>query len=184
MTPLLSIPHKLDRASLTCRAIIETPRGCRSKFDYDPETGLFLLDKRLPEGMSFPLDFGFIPSTKAEDGDPLDILVLYEEPIPVGMLLEVRLIGVIEGEQYEDGPVFRNDRLIGVATASRLHQDISEVGQLPKSFTDQLSHFWIVYNERQGRTFDFKGLHGPSQAADLLEKAAITADPEAEKNPA
>src|SRR5947209_14436383 len=83
MNAILTIPHRLDRSSLSCRAIIETPKGCRSKFDCDPETGLFRLHKRLPEGMSFPLDFGFIPSTKAEDGDPLDIVVLYEDPLPV-----------------------------------------------------------------------------------------------------
>jgi len=63
MNAILSIPHRLDRASLTCRAIIETPKGFRTKYDYDPETGLFFLDKVLPEGMCFPLDFGFIPST-------------------------------------------------------------------------------------------------------------------------
>jgi inorganic pyrophosphatase len=72
VTKLTKLPHDLDRDALTCRAVIETPKGSRSKFDYDPESGLFLLAGLVPEGMTFPLNFGFIPSTKAEDGDPLD----------------------------------------------------------------------------------------------------------------
>jgi inorganic pyrophosphatase len=68
---------------LTCRASIETPRGLRSKFDYDPESGLFELAGVLPAGMAFPLSFGFIPATKAEDGDPVDILVLADEICPL-----------------------------------------------------------------------------------------------------
>lgn len=172
MKSILSIPHRLDRDSMCCRAIIETPKGCRSKFDFDPETETFLLDKRLPEGMSFPLDFGFVPSTKAEDGDPLDIMVLYEEPIPVGTLLEVRLIGAVLGEQRQEGKTFRNDRLIGVARPSRLHQNIGEIGQLSQSFIDQLTGFWVTYNERQGRAFEIKGIGGPAEAAALVEKAS------------
>lgn len=137
---------------MTCRAIIETPKGCRSKIDYDPESGLFLLDKRLPEGLGFPLDFGFIPSTEAEDGDPLDIMVLYEEPLSVGLLVEVRLIGVILGEQGEGGPTFRNDRLLGVAVASRLYQDVTDAGQLSQPFIEGLSRFWVTYNQLQGKS--------------------------------
>jgi len=173
MKSLLSIPHHLDRPSMSCRAIIETPKGSRTKYDYDPESGLFLLDKLVPEGMSFPLDFGFIPSTKAEDGDPLDILVLHDEVIPVGALVEVRLVGVIVGDQRENGgPAVSNDRLIGISKASRLHERINDVQQLGEAFTDQLASFWINYNELLGRTFDCKGVRGPGEAATLVEAAS------------
>ena len=64
MPTAITLPHKLDRATMTCQAVIETPKGARSKYDYDPDTGLFRLAALLPEGMSFPLDFGFFPSTK------------------------------------------------------------------------------------------------------------------------
>ena len=174
MTSILSLPHQLDRASMRCRAIIETPKGSRTKFDYDPESGLFLLDKLLPEGMSFPLDFGFIPSTRAEDGDPLDILVLCDAPLPVGVLLEARLIGAIIGDQREDdGRTVRNDRLIGVSTESHLHERISDVQQLGKTFLEQLVRFWVNYNELRGRKFDCKGIHGPAEAATLVEKTSV-----------
>lgn len=172
MTKLLSLPHRLDRSSMSCRAVIETPKGSRSKFDYDPDSGLFLLDRLLPEGMSFPLDFGFIPSTKGEDGDPLDILVLHDEPIPVGVLAEIRLIGVIVGEQREGGaPAIRNDRLIGVSQASCLHQPVTDAHQLPDAFLHQLARFWVNYNDLRGRSYDCKGIRGPAEAADLIEAA-------------
>jgi inorganic pyrophosphatase len=95
-------PNQPDAKKLQCRAIIETPKGRRNKFDYDPESGLFELAGLLPEGMAFPFDFGFIPSTLAE-GDPVDVMVLMDEPAHVSCLLHVRLIGVIEAEQTQHG---------------------------------------------------------------------------------
>src|SRR5438874_791772 len=80
MADLLSLPHQLDEKKGTCCAIIETPKGKRNKFAYDPDSRLFKLRGLLPEGMMFPFDFGFIPSTLAEDGDPLDLLVLMDAP--------------------------------------------------------------------------------------------------------
>ena len=172
MPSILSIPHRLDRASMSCRAIIETPKGSRTKYDYDPESGLFLLDKLLPEGMCFPLDFGFVPSTRAQDGDPLDILVLHDEPIAVGALAEVRLIGAIEGKQREgEHPAIRNDRLMGVSKSSNLHEGVTEAQQLGTAFLDQLAQFWVNYNRLRGRSFEIKGIVGPAEAAGLVEAA-------------
>ena len=113
MADLTSLSLQLDNKTGTCRAIIETPKGCRNKFDYDPETGLFMLGGLLPEGMMFPFDFGFLPSTLGEDGDPLDIMVLMDAPAHVGCLIEVRIIGIITAEQTEDGKTESNDRLLG-----------------------------------------------------------------------
>src|SRR5580693_1474588 len=101
MADLTSLPLYLDTKTCVCRAIIETPKGFRNKFDYDPESGLFKLGGLLPEGMLFPFDFGFIPSTLGEDGDPLDIMVLMDAPAHVGCLIDVRIIGVINAEQTE-----------------------------------------------------------------------------------
>ena len=115
MADLTNLPHQLDAKKATCRAIIETPKGCRNKFDYDPETNLFMLGGLLPEGMMFPFDFGFIPSTLGDDADPLDILVLMDAPAHPGCLIDVRLIGIITAEQTEDGKTEANDRLMGVA---------------------------------------------------------------------
>src|SRR5215475_8701302 len=81
--------------------VVETPKGSRVKYAYDPESGLTGMKQRLPEGMMFPFNFGFIPSTKAEDGDPLDILLLNKEPLFPGCLVKARLVGIIKAEQVE-----------------------------------------------------------------------------------
>ena len=95
------------------RVVVDTPKGSRNKYKYDETLGLYRLSKVLPVGIAFPYDFGFIPSTRAEDGDPLDVLVLGEEALFPGCLVTVRLVGVIQAEQTEHGKTFRNDRLMG-----------------------------------------------------------------------
>jgi inorganic pyrophosphatase len=73
MADLTTLSNSLEPKTCICAAIIETPKVCRNKFDYDPESNLFKLGGLLPEGMMFPFDFGFVPSTLGDDGDPLDI---------------------------------------------------------------------------------------------------------------
>src|SRR5258708_39690475 len=138
MAALSALSPQLDPNKSTCRAIIETPKGCRNKFDYDPDSGLFMLAGLLPEGMMFPFDFGFIPSTLGEDGDPLDILVLMDAPAHMGCLIEVRIIGIINAKQSEDGKTESNDRLLGVALHSYDHQDLELIDDLNKTLLDQL----------------------------------------------
>jgi inorganic pyrophosphatase len=99
--------------------IIETPKGSRVKYAYDLDVGLFQVKKALPEGMTFPFNFGFIPGTAAEDGDPLDIFILNEEPLVPGCLLKVTVAGVIKAKQIEDGKSVRNDRVFGFALRER-----------------------------------------------------------------
>src|SRR3954469_16652836 len=95
----------------TWNVIIETPKASRNKYAYDLQRGLFQLKKVLPLGNEFPFDFGFVPSTLADDGDPLDVLVLMSAPAFAGCLVQVRLVGVIEAnQQEEDGKKGRNDR--------------------------------------------------------------------------
>src|ERR1700693_2045514 len=131
MPDLTSLPLQLDLKKCQCKAIIETPKGFRNKFDYDPESNLFKLGGLLPEGMMFPFDFGFIPSTLGEDGDPLDVMVLMDEPAPVGCVLTIRLIGAIEAKQQEKGGDWeRNDRLLAVATHAHTHAHIEELDDL------------------------------------------------------
>ena len=94
--------------------VIDTPKGCRNKYKFDERNGLWRLSKMLPQGMSFPCDFGFIPSTRGEDGDPIDVLVFMDEPAFLGAIVPAQLIGVLEAEQTEDGKTIRNDRLVAV----------------------------------------------------------------------
>lgn len=94
-------------------AMIETPKGSNQKFDYDPEKNRFKLSKLLPAGMAFPFDFGMIPGTGGEDGDPLDIIVISEGSAFPGCLVDCRVIGALQAEQTErNGDKVRNDRFI------------------------------------------------------------------------
>src|SRR6266436_4219835 len=146
MADLSALDPQLEDKTCTCRVIIETPKGCRNKFDYDPETGLFKLGGLLPEGMMFPFDFGFLPSTLGEDGDPLDIMVLMDAPAHVGCLIEVRIIGIITAEQTEDGKTETNDRLLAVAIHSYDHEDLESIKDVNKTLLSQIEEFFISYN--------------------------------------
>lgn len=171
MHDLTRLPNKLDRKTFECRAIIETPSGCRSKYDYDVKTRLFRLKTVLPDGMSFPVDFGFIPSTLADDGDPEDIMVLTDEPSATGALIDTRLIGVIEIEETERGKTERNDRIVAVAAVSHLYAKVRELSDLGSDYTDNLARFWINKNELEGKQVRVLGLRGPGEAVKLIEKA-------------
>jgi inorganic pyrophosphatase len=171
MTDFAALPHHLDKRSASCRVMIETPKGQRGKFAYDPEAGAFELKRLLPDGMSFPLDFGFVPSTRGQDGDPLDILVLNDEPGQVGVLVEVRLIGVIEAEQTEDGETVRNDRLLAVAKASHLFARVRAVEDLGQEFMRNLSQFWVNYDALRGVEFKVLAVRGKARAAELIARS-------------
>jgi inorganic pyrophosphatase len=170
MADLTTFPNKLDSKRLQCRAIVETPKGRRNKFDYDPESDLFKLGGLLPEGMMFPFDFGFIPSTQGDDGDPLDVMVLLDEPAHVGCLLDVRIIGVIEAEQTEDGKTESNCRLLAVAIHSYSHENITSIKQMSQSALDQLEEFFVSYNKLRGKKFKVTGLGGPKRALSVIRK--------------
>src|SRR3954463_10845866 len=94
----------------TVRVVIETSRGCRNKYSYEPEEEVFVLKKTLPEGHVFPFDFGFVPRTKGEDGDPVDVLMLMDAPTFPGCVVNCRIIGCLEAKQQEEGKWIRNDR--------------------------------------------------------------------------
>src|ERR1700724_4795888 len=146
MNDLTALPNELDPKKGQCRIVIETPKGCRNKFDYDPDSGLFKLGGLLPEGMMFPFDFGFIPSTLGEDGDPLDIMVLMDAPAHVGCLMDVRIIGIIEAKQIQDGKTETNDRLLGVAVHSYDHEDLDSISDVSKPLLDQVEEFFFSSN--------------------------------------
>jgi inorganic pyrophosphatase len=172
MPDLTKLPHHLDPKAAACRAVIETPKGHRCKFDYDRKSRLFRLKTILPDGMSFPLDFGFVPSTLCDDGDPLDVMVLVDEPTCVGALLDVRLIGVVEAKEVEDGRTERNDRLLAVASVSHLYADIKTPEDLPGPFIDNLAQFWINKDRLEGKSFTVLGVRGPKVAIDLVRTSA------------
>src|SRR4051812_29447743 len=157
-----------DEETGDLNVIIETPQGSRNKFKYDDKLGIFKLGGVLPAGASFPFDFGYVPSTLGEDGDPLDVLVLMDAPAFAGCLVPARLIGVIEAEQTErNGKTERNDRLIAVAADSREHRDVTSLGDVSDNLLGEIEHFFVSYNQIKGKEFKPLDRSGPEKARKL-----------------
>lgn len=151
--------------------IIETPQGSRNKFKFDEKKKRFKLSGVLTAGSVFPYDFGYVPDTQGEDGDPLDILILMDEPAFAGCLIPARLIGVIEAQQTEtDGDTNRNDRLIAVAQDSHTHHDLKSLDQITPRLLDEIEHFFVSYTQMQGKKFKPLGRQGPERAMDMVKE--------------
>jgi inorganic pyrophosphatase len=152
--------------------VIETPKGSRNKFGFDPTINAMRLKHVLPEGMLFPSDFGFIPSTQADDGDPIDVLVLLDAPAISGCVVEARLIGVIEAEQRpKDGAWERNDRLLAVATHARTHEHVHSLDDLRENLPAEIETFFQNYNRLNGGDFRVTGRGDRAAAQRAVEKA-------------
>src|SRR5262249_13594115 len=150
------------------RVVVDTSKGSRNKYKYDETLGLYRLSKVLPLGITFPYDFGSIPSTQAEDGDPLDVLVLGEEALLPGFLVTVRVVGVIQAEQTEHGKTFRNDRLLGAIETPVNQPAIQTLAELPPERVEEIEYFFSASNHLEGRNFKPIGRHGPAMAEKLL----------------
>jgi inorganic pyrophosphatase len=154
------------------RVVIESPQGARHKLKFDPAAGSFELKKTLPAGMAFPFDFGFVPGTKAADGDPLDVLVLMDAPTYPGVIVRVRLIGVIEAEQADHGgEAYRNDRLIAVADGSTSRGDLRGMSDLDDALVGQIEAFFVTYCALTDKEFRPVGRGGRRAAAATLARA-------------
>lgn len=169
MTNLLKLKSASRGGGIT--AVVETTKGSRTKLDYDPKRRCFVVSKVLPEGMSFPFDFGFIPSTTGGDGDPLDVVLLLDESVPTGTVVPARLIGVIEATQTSGdggGRAEENDRLLAVGASSILYEKVDELSDLPRAVVDQIEQFFVAYNQVEGKKFVAKSHHGPKRARDCV----------------
>jgi inorganic pyrophosphatase len=155
------------------RIVVETPRGSRNKYKWDEETGRFALSKLLPEGMVFPYDFGFFPSTRSEDGDPLDALILCEEPTFPGCQIDCRLIGVLKARQKEKGREVRNDRLIAVAEASVLFVGISDLAEMEPAVLRQIEEFFTNYQRVREIEYTVLAREGSAEAVKTLRRGAV-----------
>jgi inorganic pyrophosphatase len=164
----LADPSRLspvDRdARQTIQVVIETPKGSRNKYAFDPVQKVFQLKKVLPAGMAFPYDFGFVPSTKAEDGDPVDVLVLMDEPAFPGCLLKCRIVGIIEGEQGKKKGKERNDRIVAVEQENHSYAHVKHVDDMGKRFVREIEEFFVNYHELMGKKYTIIGVRGPGEA--------------------
>jgi inorganic pyrophosphatase len=170
----LSDPTRLkpfeDDADLVT-VIVETPKGSRNKYAFDPEERIFALKKVLPAGMAFPYDFGFVPSTLGGDGDPLDVLVLMDEPAFAGCKLTCRVVGVIEGEQGSKKKTERNDRVVAVEEGNHSYAHVKHIDDLGKRFEQDLEEFFVNYHRLSGKQYRVLALKGPAAAQRCVVQA-------------
>ena len=152
------------------RVIIETPKGSRNKYAFDEEERVFSLKKVLPAGMAFPHDFGFVPSTIGEDGDPVDVLVLMDEPAFPGCVVRCRLVGVIEGEQGKGKKTERNDRVVAVEIQNHTWAHIRHLDDLGKQFVEELEQFFVNYHALTGNEYRIINQKGPGAALKCVER--------------
>jgi inorganic pyrophosphatase len=158
--------------------VVETPSGSHCKLKFDPKRRAFRLSRVLPAGMAFPFDFGYVPGTMAEDGDPIDVLLLLDAPVPAGCIVETRLIGVLEVEQREkDGAVVRNDRLIGVAVESTTRRRLRDLEDIDPALLEEIEAFFDQYNSLDGKEFRVRHRRGADAARELARRARVAAAP-------
>jgi inorganic pyrophosphatase len=160
-----------DKRASLLQVIIETPKGSRNKFAFDARQKIFALKSVLPAGMVFPYDFGFLPGTLADDGDPIDVLLLMDEPAYPGCLVPSRLIGVIRGEQVDGKKRIRNDRLVAIADANHMYANVKKLEDLPKHFVRELEDFFVNYHRLEGKQYKLLGCKDSPKALDLVRES-------------
>ena len=152
--------------------VIETPSGSRTKYAWDSDARTFVVRKVLPLGTTFPYDFGFVPGTKVEDGDPLDVLVLADEPLALGCTVRCRVLGAIACKTSEpDGREVRNDRVIAVPLASIVGADWHTLDDIGGRLVHEIVDFLGSYTRREGRLFTMLGALDHNAALELVRGA-------------
>jgi inorganic pyrophosphatase len=164
-----------DPDSGALNVIVETPKGRRTKFKYDDKSGLFKFDKVVPMGFAFPFDFGFLPSTVGGDGDPLDVVILTDEPTFTGCIILGHLLGVLEAEQSDKEKTARNDRLIAIPINAKTHEPAGSCTRLDDKLASSIEDFFVAYNDAQGRKFKPLGTHGPDRALRIIREGMARA---------
>lgn len=146
-------------------AIVEIPKGTRAKYEYDVTLGVFRLDRVLYASMFYPTAYGFLPSTLAEDGDPLDVLVLISEPLDVGVMLEAAPIGMLKMRDEKGA----DDKVLAVATHDRTYREVRELEHVAEDELRLIEHFFRTYKTLEYKDVVSQGWLGRSHAYALIE---------------
>jgi inorganic pyrophosphatase len=171
MPNFINLPHLTEDGDV--QVVVETPRGSRAKFAYDPKLETFILSKSLLTGLTYPHDWGFVPSTKAADGDPLDIMVIHDAATFPGIVLTCRIIGILQIEKKsKKGKAERNDRLFAVPRRSHSEQGLRDVRDLSKPIQQELEKFFIATDELEDKKLEIIGWKGPKIAMKAIKDCA------------
>jgi inorganic pyrophosphatase len=153
--------------------IIEIPQGSRNKYEMDHSSGRIRLDRMLFTSTRYPLDYGFIPDTLAEDGDPLDALVILAEPAFPGCVITVRPVGVFWMND-EHGP---DAKILAVPARDPRYAEMRELSDVPAHLREEISHFFDIYKELEpGKETDVRGWQGRQAAEDVIAASVARAD--------
>ena len=149
------------------RMIVEIPKNSNNKYEYDAKLGVFRLDRTLYSPMHYPGDYGFIPGTIAHDGDPMDVLVLADEPTFTGCMMEVRPLGVLDMVD-EKG---RDEKIVAVPEGNPRYEQIHTVDQIFPHVRLEIEHFFDIYKELEGKETQIKGWRSPMKARQCIQEA-------------
>jgi inorganic pyrophosphatase len=164
-----------ENGSKFTNVVIEASKGSRIKLKYDSEYNVFRAEKFLPLGLVFPFDFGFLPSTLAADGDPLDVLIISETALPAKTVVLSQILQIVKCTQKENGKTQRNDRIVAVPIDGKSHKPMQPVVKLNSILLDSISHFFVEYNKLQGKTFHVIGVEGMRSAMATIQKGIAAA---------
>ena len=142
------------------RMIVEIPKNATNKYEYDAGLGVFRLDRSLYSPMHYPGDYGFIPGTLAEDHDPMDVLVLVQEPSFTGCMIEVRPVGILNMVDAEEG----DQKVLAVPNRNPRYDQIHTMDQIFPHVRREIEHFFTIYKELEGRLTRMEGWGGPREA--------------------
>ncbi len=171
MANLHKLPTWNDEDQLVC--VVESPRGANAKFKYDPALKVFTLNRSLILGVVYPYDWGFIPSTMAEDGDPLDVMIFHDVPTYPGVVMACEPIGALLVTQKKSkGGVGRepNHRIFAVPAGSERQHDHTDARELPKRVRQELEKFFVAAGALAGKDLEIVDWVGPDEAVDLVKK--------------
>ncbi len=175
MTNLMKLPTFNDDNEV--HVVVETPRGSRAKLDYDPKLKTFTLSKSLLAGLTYPYDWGFVPRTEADDGDPLDVMILHDAATFPGLVLTCKIIGVLQVEQRSNGKKSeRNDRIFAVPRGSHAEKDFSDVRELTSAMREELEKFFIATDELEDKQLKILGWKGPKVALKAIKQSTKAFD--------
>ena len=166
----MNIWHDMDPKQITptsFSAVIEIPKGSKCKYELDKFTGLLRLDRVLYTSTHYPANYGFIPRTYADDGDPLDVLVLGSEPIYPMTLVSVYPIGVMR--MIDGGSL--DDKIIAIAKNDPNYNKIRSIDELPAHIFDEMMHFFRVYKQLENKQTDIKELYNREEAEKIVRDA-------------
>lgn len=163
------------RADGSINVIVETPRGSQAKFKLDPETGAMMLSRPLPSGIVYPYDWGFIPSTRASDGDPLDAMILWDGTGFPGLVVASRLIGVLRVEQKSQatGGRERNDRVFALPIKAPRSEMVRSIFDLPERVRLELEQFFQTVVAFEEKEIALLGFAGPEEAERVVRASVV-----------